>query len=925
MGNSETDGLDDALRVLRPAPDELALEQMRARLAVELFDDSTEPAKLGRFVLIDSIGLGGMGNVYSAFDPELEREVALKVLKPQLGDAGTRDLLLKEARSLAKLSHPNVVPVHEIVEVDGRVVLVMEYVSGTTVETWQSEEARMWPEIVDIYAQLGDGIAAAHELGIVHRDVKPQNAIIGADGRVRVVDFGLARLGAEIAAAHGSADELETVTMTSSHGVAGTPAYMSPEQFTGAEVGPASDQFSLCVSLYRALYNRRPFSGSTVDELRESVLGGDVRPPPRDRPVPRWLHAAVIRGLKRRSEDRHESVASLCAALRRDPRRRRRRIAAATGAITLLGLTAWSLMRDDARDPPCSTAPERLAEVWNDARESALSAALAAAGPYGRSIDGALIGDVDDYGAAFVALHGKSCMANQRGEESDELLDKRMGCLGNRLVALDGALAGLLEVDAASVKHAREVIADLPAVAYCGDTEAMIASRPPPQDPNLRAQVDALEKQLAQIDALENMKRLDAARERARALVADAETLDYPPLTAGANLAVGRALVLERHFRRAIEPLRRAEAIALEFGYNEIAVEAIARRLFAESLIGRPVAELHQQFALIEPLSRRLADRGFARALLLNNVGVAHMTAGNATRARRLFERAFAEIGSRESRPTELWAVDRNLAMLTRDPEARKSLASRAYREVSDQLGQGHLLSLEFGSSYAHYDPDPEAAHRMLEPICTRYAELHPDRPLEQVTCLSYLGFLETELGRPDQAAERFARAAQLGPSTWPSGEVRRRLSRAAWRAIDGQPPLAARHYREVLESLSAAPSEWWSLEYEAIARSGLAAAHLEIGDHEAAAKEAATAVERFEGLADTNANVEFEQRLAIARTTLARAHMRLARPAPAEPLFADAERWYRAVNPRAYRHRLEAIERWRAEVELTSSGRSGD
>ncbi|MFY0532801.1 protein kinase domain-containing protein [Nannocystis pusilla] len=319
-------------------------------VAAALFGTDPEPLHLGRYRLLERLGAGGMGIVYAAYDARLERKLALKLLRPsRLGSAEAVARTLREARALARLSHPHVVHVYEVGELDGREIFVaMEHLAGPTLRAWLDAEPRPWPEVLAVFRQAGEGLAAAHAHGIVHRDFKPHNAMFGADGRVRVLDFGLAQVDGAAEAreplAAANPDDLPR-TLTSTGALLGTPAYMAPEQLAGHKGDARSDQFSFCVALYEALYGHRPFAGETLGELADSVSSERVTPPPRSTDVPAWVRAALLRGLRADPERRWPSMTELLAALSGDPaarRRRRQRWTAVTmGLAGVLTGGAW--------------------------------------------------------------------------------------------------------------------------------------------------------------------------------------------------------------------------------------------------------------------------------------------------------------------------------------------------------------------------------------------------------------------------------------------------------------------------------------------------------------------------------------------------------------------------------------------------------
>ncbi len=253
---------------------------------------------LARFRLLELLGAGGMGEVFRARDVDLERDVAIKVLTRRRGESRAR--LLDEARAMAKLRHRHVVAIYEVGTEQGEDFLALELFGGGTIREWLRATPRPWREIVRAFREAGEGLAAAHAAGIVHRDFKPGNVLVDDDGRVAVADFGLAVAASD--ADPGGA-------------ILGTPAYMSPEQFDGRPADARSDQFGFCVALYEALWGRHPFAFETITELIDQVARGDVAPPPRSR-VPRRLRRAILRGLAVAPSARHADMPALLGELR---------------------------------------------------------------------------------------------------------------------------------------------------------------------------------------------------------------------------------------------------------------------------------------------------------------------------------------------------------------------------------------------------------------------------------------------------------------------------------------------------------------------------------------------------------------------------------------------------------------------------------
>ena len=323
-------------------------------------------ATVGRYLVLERLGTGAMGVVYAAYDPELDRKVAIKLLRPSegRGDPARRQArLVREAKAMAKLSHANVGAIFDVGVHDGQVFLAIEYLPGGTLRDWLAAEKRPWREIVRMFIEVGNGLAAAHAEGLIHRDFKPDNVLLDKAGKPKVVDFGLVRLTAALdvsttgsidASATGSLDDpdlpvaetaipsaspIGPAALTRTGALAGTPAYMAPEQFLGKPVHSLTDQFAFCVALYEALYGTRPFSGETVFSLADAVTSGSVQPPPKDSAVPAWLRRLLLTGLATQPLARWPSLQALTTALGDDPAIKLRRRLLAAGVLAALGGT----------------------------------------------------------------------------------------------------------------------------------------------------------------------------------------------------------------------------------------------------------------------------------------------------------------------------------------------------------------------------------------------------------------------------------------------------------------------------------------------------------------------------------------------------------------------------------------------------------
>jgi tetratricopeptide (TPR) repeat protein len=553
---------------------------------------------IGRFVVIGLVGRGGMGEVYAAYDPELDRKVAVKVLRPRMSRFNAhRTLLLREAQAIAKLSHPNVLVVYDVGTLGDSVFIAMEFVDGETVGAWLKREHRSWREVLKIFVAAGKGLAAAHDAGLVHRDFKPENVMITRDGQVRVMDFGLARAvdaradaprepePADPAAAErllttSSALQIK-ITQTGAH--VGTPAYMSPEQFLdGATADARTDQFNFCVALYEGLYGERPFGTDDAILLQSRVIQGRVMPAPAQSGVPPWLRRILLRGLRPIRDDRFPSMPALLAALEDDPGVKRRKWLTITAATTLaLGFATAANRIGSGQRTMCLGSAARLDGIWEprgtrSARKDAIRAVFVKTDkPYAAQSFQAASRLLDDYVASWVSMYTEACEATHvRGEQSEEVLDLRMACLQERLTNVRALSDVLLSADGSVVENAATAAGALPAVDRCADVPLLRAVVKPPEDPARRARVEALREELARMDALANAGQCRAAEPKATQLIDAARATGYKPLLADTLLAAGHLGNACDELPRSLQRLREAYWAGLESHADRVAAEA---------------------------------------------------------------------------------------------------------------------------------------------------------------------------------------------------------------------------------------------------------------------------------------------------------------------------------------------------------------
>jgi eukaryotic-like serine/threonine-protein kinase len=449
----------------------------------------------GRYVLLDLIGVGGMGRVYAAFDPKLDRKVALKLVWDEAAVA--RAGIEREARLAARLSHPNVIAIYDVGAVDDRIYLAMEHVDGVTLADWIRGPARPFREVIGMFVQAARGLAAAHRAGLVHRDFKPSNVLVGHDGRVRVLDFGLAATAVD--ASHAG-------------GLIGSPAYMAPEQHRGEPATAAADQFAFCVALHEALYGARPFAGAALDELAANVGAGRVIDPPGDAHVPAWLRRVILRGLEVAPERRFASMEALVAALGRDPTRARRMWLAIAAVAGVAGLALAGHARTvQADQAACRAHEDRVIALVGPGPAMRIRAAFAATGAsFAATSADRTLGALDGYARTLGASYRQTCAADAPNRAD------RIACYEERAAELGGLVGAFTAADRIVVARAISAARTLTPVATCEDAHAAARSDGAAPDLALRvAQARALQHAGRHADATAEATRL-LAEARAR-------------------------------------------------------------------------------------------------------------------------------------------------------------------------------------------------------------------------------------------------------------------------------------------------------------------------------------------------------------------------------------------------------------------------
>lgn len=546
----------------------------------------TEPSvipgrRIGRFAVLELLGRGGMASVVAAYDEQLDRRVAVKVVLPsRVHDKDDQRRLWREAQALARLSHPNVVTVHDVGRHEGGVFVAMEFIRGRNLSAWQRTEPS-WKVVLHAYIQAGRGLAAAHKAEIVHRDFKPHNVMRTDDGAVKVLDFGLA-----CGTLHSTTDVDGLVSYSSTFdavltqpgSVMGTPPYMAPEQHDAETVDARSDQYGFCIALWEGLTGTRPFSGNNIDDLLRAKLGGAPPWPKGAPPVPRPVIEALRRGLSPDAEARWPSMDQLLLELQVHDKPRRRRLWTILSGGTLLAVGgAMTHLLAEPTEPPCTDARAKLSGIWDDTRsEQVHSAVLDVPLPFVPNAWERAEVRLDQYANAWVDMHTEACEATAvRSEQSPHMLDLRMACLNHAALSLEAAVETLSHADRVVVRKLGALVGTLPPLSRCADTKALLATTEPPLADEAEAVIVA-KRWLARAKAeyaAGRPRRAQSEVERARRQLAN---VDYPPVHVELALVSGDVLTGLGEFERANEAFDRALELAIrERLTDEVGIAAL--------------------------------------------------------------------------------------------------------------------------------------------------------------------------------------------------------------------------------------------------------------------------------------------------------------------------------------------------------------
>lgn len=818
MVTSRTD-VGDVLRGAKPAQ---TVEEAQAfsRVFGTLVGRPPRPVTISRYVLLERLGAGGAGVVYRAYDPELDRKVAVKLLRAGADSGEARMRLIREGRAIARLSHPNIVAVHDVgsygtADLGGQsdeardvpgegVFVVMELVEGASLATWL-RATRGVREVLDVFLAAGEALASAHSMGLIHRDFKPGNVLVGTDGRPRVLDFGLARalesssdtgrvvrdaLGTPSPQQGGDPDktlELDRsdpgdtarmafeptpmeVSLTATGALMGTPLYMAPEQHEGRDTDERTDQFAFCASLYEGLYGEAPFEGVDLETLARAKRGFEVRPAPDRSRVPLRLRRIVLRGLSYDPQDRFPDMQSLLAELRHDPAAVRRRILSAALVVVALfivasGFFAWQRERERS----CEVDPSRLQGVWDDnVREAASRAFMAIDQPYVAGVWDRVTVRLDAYVDRWVDAQTTVCKDTVvRGDVRPEVMTRRMLCLDRCINRVTQVTQEFREADAVVAERAVQMVSALPSLDAClGELEEDAAV---PDDPELRTALLAIAGELGRAETLRMRGAYDESAAALETAQGQVNELGYTPLHAR-TLSQRGVLYRDRGDVQQAEQVLHAAFVAAERARDDhLATEALVELV---SVVGPTMARYDEADRLAEHAAAKLDRHDLGptlRARFATVLGDLRRSQGRLDEAEAAYLEAQKHLeaiaGATGPRLAEIHegrgAVAAARGDYTQSGAQFQAARDIWIREVGDQHPRSANALYELGRN-AQRQRRPKDAHEMmtraLETMKSTWGEAHP----KVAKATEGLGYLYLDMGRSDDALATLRRAERM-------------------------------------------------------------------------------------------------------------------------------------------------------------------
>ena len=758
--------------------DALDYDVTSAAVLAGLFGDGDAP-RVGRYVLGGQIGQGAMGRIYRARDPELDRDVAIKMIHVEgRDDPKARARLVREAQALARVNHPNVVVVFEVGTHGRDVFVAMEWLRGRTLRRWVTEVEPSPEQCLHVLIGAGQGLAAAHQAGVVHRDFKPDNVLVTDDGRARVIDFGLAQTGMPIdveqsvdsttdPGPHSAmvSGELESELDLSGPGsitrtgtVLGSPAYMPPEQLLAAGVDVQSDQFAFCVTAFEMLHGQRPFVGRTPAQVLGNIVDGRLCVVSDE--VPRAVDAVLRRGLACAPEDRWPTMEALLEQLVAGPTPRRRYGAMAAVAVVVIGVALAAI---DGRAEPCRAEENALAGAWDEPRRATLRERLQA------PADARVTEALDTYARAWRQARETACRdaasssdVADAAAERDAVRVRRLHCLQRRKSELGASVDLLLAADARTREHAQELVAELPPPDRCLTDDAR-GPPAPPTDPAKARRVAVIEDALSRAAALEHAGHFDEAV--AAIQPAMQPIPEQPWLEAEVRHRHASSLAKLGRTADAIEQADKAFFVAQQLGDDTRAIELATSLSCWHGWNLGDAAAAEEWFGHAEAILRRLGDPPRLSSELRWCRARVQVREGDAAAAVESFRRSIALAEQAGTvRPVRRAMLEHDLAGALLDVgqvSAAREALERSLSTFEDILGPEHPTAatahnslgnaLAISGDLAGARPHFEAALRIRQRAAPGSVAV--------AMSLGSLGTLEQALGRFDEARELLERA----------------------------------------------------------------------------------------------------------------------------------------------------------------------
>lgn len=734
--------------------------------------------RLGRYVVLDRIGEGGMGVVFSAYDPELDRKIALKLIRAENKyREGLRERLQREAQAMARVAHPNVLPVYDVGTGGDDVFIAMEWVPGGTLTQWLKAEPRSARAIVSMFLDAGRGLAAAHDAGIVHRDFKSDNVLVGADGRPRVTDFGISRSGSPLLLPGmlGAPTSPLAKSVTADGRLIGTPAYMAPEQLRGEAADARSDVFGFSVALFEALAGEHPFNPTTLGALLSSIEAGI--PAATLARAPRRFQQALAQGLANAKDRRTKDIRTLLDELERANRPVRWPWSVLALGVVCASALVLSHAHAD-RLQICTGGSSRAGAVWSAERKQAAQRAFLATGlPYAEKVWQAVDDALDVHLRNWATTYTEACEATRvRGTQSDSLLDRRMMCLDDDLREVNAQVEVFLRAESVEVSRAADAVTKLTSLARCADAKALLAEAEPLPTGVTKEQLGELQDRLARIRAAEASGRLDQALAETPALVADTHTLGYRTLETSALLQwaleeqrKGRNASAAAHYHDAgTLAVRRDDGLMMRKAWMGEAISLFSLQSYDDALVWLRYAD-----ALLErtPDAADRAKITVTRLLLWTKQKTRAVTRPEIEDARTLLEHAGLP-------PLALARQMGNLAVaaaLGGHADIGREMHERVRKIFFDAYGPDHpdsqAESLNLASDDCTAERYDEALLIATELVASRRRAMPPNE-LKLADALSVVTLAQEHLGHHEDALRSALEALELVKKASPdSGE----------------------------------------------------------------------------------------------------------------------------------------------------------